>query len=329
MSVPPLLHIGFHKTGTRWLQNKLFGSVAARFWKCGNENDAKRELVRPHDLEFDHKRARAFFERLYDRAPAGELIPVFSAERLCSDMLFGAYDSARLAERLSATFPDGRVLMVIREQRTMLFSNYHQYVRMGGPLRLGRYLRQPKHAHPWPCDLRHFAFDRLIWPYHRLFGADNVLALPYELFQAGLGDLRPPDRRVCRPSPQPGAIDALPFGTIVNRSWPAQTIAAKRHANRVLRGRLNPWAPIGDRSEAGRKLTHVLVEGAQRLPPRSEERTRKAMTERIRTAVGSRYRESNARTSELIGIDLAQYGYDMPDRSQDPVGKKRKVGSAG
>jgi hypothetical protein len=60
-TVRPLLHVGLHKSGTSWLQNHLFaGKAGAGFRTCGNENDAKRELVRPHDLDFDPGRVRAF-----------------------------------------------------------------------------------------------------------------------------------------------------------------------------------------------------------------------------------------------------------------------------
>jgi hypothetical protein len=329
MVIAPLIHIGFHKTGTSWLQDRLFESAAVGFMACGSENDVKRELVRAHDLEFDPDRAREFFRPRFERAVAEGLVPVLSAERLCGDMLFGAYDSARIAGRLASVFPTGRVLIVIREQRRMLFSSYHQYVKMGGLLRLKRYLRKPKHAHPWPCDLRHFAYDRLITHYHGLFGAENVLVLPYELFQRHPVSFLSRIAEFAGATPQPGSVEGLQFESIRNKSWPAQAIAAKRHANRVIRGRLNPWAPIKAHDDLGRTLTSLLVAGARKLPAKGETRTRSLMIATIESAVGTRYRESNARTSALIGVDLAQYGYDLPegaeaerlpDRTASPVG---------
>ena len=311
----PLLHVGLQKSGTSWLQNHLFRETAgAGFRTCGNENDAKRELVRPHDLDFDPGRARDFYRPRLDRISAEGSVPVISAERLGGDMLFGAYDSARMAERLAATFPDARVLIVIREQRRMLFSTYQQYVKMGGVLGLEQYLRKPGHAHPWPCDLGHFDYDRLIRHYRRLFGSEHVLVLPLELFQ------RDPPAFVARivdfagARPEPGALGRLPFDARSNRALPAQTVAIRRRANHVLRGRLNPWAPIDGRHGFGSAVTSLLVRKARRLPRRFEQRTRSAMIESIETAVGHRYRDGNARTSELIGIDLARFGYDMPER---------------
>ena len=322
---PPLLHVGLQKSGTSWLQSHLFRATAgAGFRTCGNENDAKRELVRPHDLDFDPRRARAFYQPRFERVAVEGSVPVITAERLGGDMLFGAYDSARLAERLAATFPEARVLMVIREQRRMLLSSYQQYVKMGGVLGLDQYLRKPRHAHPWPCDLAHFDYARLIRHYRGLFGAENVLVLPLELFQ------REPQGFVARivdfagARPEPGALDRLRFDARSNRSLPAQTVAIRRRANHLLRGRLNPWAPIDGRHGVGSAVTSLLVRKARRLPRRIERRARSAMMASIEAAVGDRYRSGNAHTSRLIGIDLGQLGYDMPEE----LPKERQVEQA-
>ena len=225
-----------------------------------------------------------------------------------------------MAERLATTFPDGRVLIVIREQRRILLSSYQQYVKMGGVLPLERYLHDPGHAHPWPCDLSHFDYERLVRYYHRLFGTETVLVLPFELFQA---DPRGFVARIvdfAGAGPEPDALDRLRFDARSNRSLPAQTVAIRRYANHVLRSRLNPWAPIDGRHGFGAAVNSLLVRKARRLPRRLENRTRTAMQTTIRAAVGDRYRVGNARTAELIGIDLGQYDYDMP-APQQAVGR--------
>lgn len=326
MSVSPLLHVGYQKTGTSWLQRHLFPQRArCGFSTCGNEYDAKRELVRPHDLEFDPRAAHAFYEPLFDRAAEEGLVPVVTAERLSGDVKFGAYDSARLAERLVATFADGRVLIGIREQRALIYSNYQEYVAAGGMLALDRYLERPKRAHPWPCDLNHFAFDRLISHYHRLFGADRVLVLPFELFR---GEPRDFVRRIVEfagATPEPAVVDELPFAVVVNRAWPAQTTVAKRYANHLLGGRLNPWAPISDRTRFGHALKRQLVRQTKKLPRRLDERARMQMRDTIAKAAAGLYGESNTRTSELIGFDLGDFGYDVAAR---PAGAGSLAGAA-
>jgi hypothetical protein len=326
MASGPLLHIGFHKTGTSWLQRHAFRSEALGFATAGSEERIKERLVAPHDLDFDPAACRAVFAPRIEKALAAGLVPVLSAERLCGDMTHGGYDSARLASRLASVWPDGRVLIVIREQRQMVFSSYSQYVKMGGLLDLEAYLHRPplRSPHPWPFVLAHLQYDRLIAHYRQLFGEANVLVLPYELFR------HEPDDFVRRLSSfagarsAPGAIESLPFDRVVNVGEPAAALPITRRANFFLRRRLNPWAPLDAKTRVGRSLSKGIVRVARTLPRALDARVERQMQAAIAEAVGRRYRESNARTSELIGLDLAQYGYDVPDAGSARV----EVGSA-
>jgi hypothetical protein len=68
----------------------------------------------------------------FERCERGGLIPMVSSERLSGNPHSGGYDSAVLAERLHQVFPGARVLVMIREQRSMILSSWAQYVRVGG-----------------------------------------------------------------------------------------------------------------------------------------------------------------------------------------------------
>jgi hypothetical protein len=310
----PLLHIGHYKTGTNWLQRHVFTSAALGFVTAANEKKIKGQLVTPHDLEFDPVRCRAVCAKWIERAGTGGQVPVLSAESLSGDMLYGAFDSARLAERLASVFPEGKVLIVIREQRQMIFSSYHQYAKMGGPLALGEYLRQPppRNAHPWTFVFAQFEYDRLIAHYNDLFAEENVLVLPYELFRSEPQEFVRRVTEFAGTTPEPGAIDALPFDDVVNRQfWPSGAVGARLRANRLLRGTLNRWAPIDGKRGIGRLVNEVLMRVAQLLPPRLNERAERRMRATIAGAVGDHYRESNARTAALTGLDLAAFGYDV------------------
>jgi hypothetical protein len=88
-------------------------------------------------------KARETFETgIRDAAERG-LVPVLSAERLSGNPDSGGYDSVHVAEYLAATFPEARVLIVIREQADMLVSSYKRYVRNGGPGTLRQYGSPP------------------------------------------------------------------------------------------------------------------------------------------------------------------------------------------
>jgi hypothetical protein len=222
-------------------------------------------------------------------------VPVLSAERLCGDMLYGAYDSARIARRLADTFPEARVLVVFREQRQMILSSYRQYVSTGGLLSLEDYLQppRPRYPHPWPFSPVHFEYDRLIALYRELFDEARVLALPYELFR------RDPQEFV------------VPFTFVENPAWPTTTLGARRRANILLGGRLNPWAPLDAKAGLGGVLRRSLRAVGSRAPDRVAASATRRLSMTVEAAVGDRYRESNRRTAELTGIDLATFGYAL------------------
>ena len=300
----PLIHIGYYKTGSTWLQKEVFRPGKKLGFERVLAGPVTTEIVAPHDLAFEADAARKRLVRRF-RVPLAEgRVPVLSSERFAGNLSLRLNDSAQIADRLAAVFPDGRVLIVVREQRAMILSTYRQYVMNGGMLSLEAYLAGGQWWWQQPFELVQYAYDRLIAHYHGRFGADHVLVLPFELFRRdGRGFV---SRIVdfAGASAEPGALDALPFGAVVNATEPSATIAAKRQLNRFARQPLEPFE--------GGKLVRVVAQRAGRLVPTElDRRLERRMRDAVAHAVGDYYRESNARTSELIGIDLAEYGYDV------------------
>src|SRR5262245_39922524 len=113
--ISPLLHVGYHKTGTSWLQSHLFTNERTGLATPFKEHaDIYQHLVHPHALDFDPEACRAHFLRAIANLEDRGLTAVLSAERLCGDMLYGGYDSKELADRMASVFPRGKVLIVVR-----------------------------------------------------------------------------------------------------------------------------------------------------------------------------------------------------------------------
>src|SRR5688500_8594672 len=127
-----LLHIGYHKTGTTWLHNNLFPSPALGFASPISRPDMEKHIAFPHDFDFVGESCRARFEPIFQEAWSAGLVPVLSFERFCGDFYSGAPDNKTMADRLHTVCPDGKVLIVIREQRSALRSHYAQYVHQYG-----------------------------------------------------------------------------------------------------------------------------------------------------------------------------------------------------
>lgn len=305
----PLLHVGYHKTGTTWLQTGLFADSSQGFMRPWPSGPIRAALVRPTAFEFDAPRAAAAFAEGLREAAAAGWVPVVSDERLSGSPHSGGYDSAEIARRLRRAFPTGRVLIVVREQRRAILSTYRQYVRDGGVASLAGWLH-PRNPDELPqLAWSHWEYHHLIGLYRELFGAERVLVLPFESLAH---DAAAFSERIARFA---GARGQAPGGTPTagseNRALGALTTAVKRRANRwLVRNSLSPGAPLYVKDHERR------FEIVDRLLPRAlssplERRWRR----RVEQAVGDRYAASNRATAEVTGLDLAGLGYPVAEEA--------------
>jgi hypothetical protein len=315
-----LVHIGYHKTGTTWLQSGLFSDEGLGFERVWGSKEIRSRLVLPTPLEWDEAASRNALGKARREASERGRIPVLSDERLSGSPHAGGFDSAQTAERIAKIVPDGRVLIVIREQRRVVYSVYQQFVRDGGAASLRRYLEPRRPAEVPQFRWEHFEYDRLVGRYQELFGRERVLVLPFELLTADSAEFV---RRILEfAGLQPATRPEYP------REYPslqASTVVLKRWVNRFfVRNSLNPSG-----------LVHVpdhelRFERVDRWLPRwlsaGVERRWRAYLDH---ATVGRFEESNARTAAITNLDLAALGYRVPaPGSALAEGPGRRAGEA-
>jgi hypothetical protein len=225
----------------------------------------------------------------------------------------GGHDSKDLAEQLATVFPDGRVLIVIREQREMVLSTYRQYVMAGGPWSLRKFLDPPVGTRTRTplFDPVHFAYHRLIRTYQQLFGDDRVLVLPYELLRSAPRRFVASIARFAEAGLPAGFLESMPVEVRPNLASSAAATRVKRAINRLVAcSDLNP-SPLFDapRLEAFARRRVAVLD--RLVPGFLAERLERRDRERVADAVGDRFDESNRATSELCRLDLAAYGYSV------------------
>jgi hypothetical protein len=300
----PIVHVGYHKTGTNWLQKQLFRREDRGFtWLSLSKKHS--DFVWVDDFDFEPGRYRAELGPRIERAWATGRVPVVSSERLSGNPHSGGFDSRKLADRLHAAFPDARILIVIREQRAMILSAYGQYVKAGGACSLRDYVHGPRdHRLPW-FRLEHFRYDRLIGYYQSLFGPERVLVEAYERFRTE------PESYVRRICDFCGAKteEGLPHGRVENPGLGPLALAFQRRLSPfVVRNSLNGNSPLALPWLRG--PSRALVRGLDHVSPRAwngwlRDRWRRFVAE---TTEGY-YVESNRRTAGATRLDLARHGY--------------------
>jgi len=326
MNQPPLIHIGMHKTGTSWLQVHLFANPDVPFWNAAPDTLTRRKsrakfgsglFYRGADgnilLEDELDVARVRDALGVDRVPDGRCL-VVSHERLSGHPLSNGIDRSWICSRIHEALPGGRILLVVREQRAMILSNYMQYLKFGGPCSIEGYLAPQNDARVPGLGLRYWNYDRLAELYIQRFSAENVLVLPYEMLR-----LDPQDylTRICRfagVTPPPGG---LALASRENASQNELACTALRLLSPLIRSsRGNAFAPALLGRRAGQFVHHELQKYLGMLVPRAlNQHVRRRLLSRIEAITQDRYHASNLRLQALTGIDFGQYGYALPEGS--------------
>ncbi|MDP6977028.1 MAG: hypothetical protein QF570_00285 [Myxococcota bacterium] len=311
MTRPVLLHIGFHKTGTTFLQDHLFGKSDRGFaspWSVVGGQPIQH-FVLENAARFSPGAVAAEFLEAADAMKVSPgALPVISHEDLCGYPVNHRYYGHEAADKLHATFPEAKVLIGIREQRSMLRSHWGQYIKQDGEWPMTQFFgsgSEPPGFLPI-CRLDHFEYDLLIEHYFELFGRERVLVLPYELLRENSVGYEQAIHDFCETGLT--AEEAHPASNV---GMGALTLKIRRVMNRFTRcpplwG--GDWDSLPRSYRAKQRACRILQ---QRIPKSWHEKEDRRIREFIDARVGTYYRESNKKLSDITGIDLSQYGYDL------------------
>lgn len=321
-----LFHIGYHKTASTLFQRRIFPSHPEIH--LADRTQARDLLLSQRTLSFDVTRVLRWLEHERKIAGPNRWI-VVSNEELSGNIHTGGgggFVSPVIAERIHRVAPDASIAIFIRRQQDLAESAYRQYIREGGSSRLEPYLFEAK---DWPYRFPDFSleflrFDQLVEHYQALFPG-RVFVYPYEWFRQdatafthaflsttmGLTEIPQAVLEATQDRHNLGlSAPALRFLRLVNRTgiYPLGAPRGKRRTrvHRALVARLR----MLDRALAS--LGHPL--------------SRNVVPAHTKSAIESRFADSNARLEKLIGADLRQWGYAV---ASNPPGEDIRVLNSG
>jgi hypothetical protein len=179
-----LLHVGFHKAGSSWLEAWLtrhpqIRFLAGTFGGHGNPIDVCRQVAK----ESSDTRWVAMSEENWTGGlvfPEGYFYLLLRHQGFHRRPPTIRAHQERLADELATLFPHARVLVITRGFAAALRSVYSQVVRIGGDLSFLDFL----HEYELPIEAW-LHYDHVIETYRARFGADQVTVLPFEALAAG------------------------------------------------------------------------------------------------------------------------------------------------
>jgi hypothetical protein len=316
----PLIHIGYHKTGSTWLQKHLFDNPERGFFRLSGKIISKNHVGLKPTTRFSRKFVFEPGGSIYapgefsvDRMsellsecnvqPSG--VAVLSDERLSGQPETGGFDSYKICKRLSKVFNSPKIFIVIREQKSLIASCYMDFLLKGGTESLLEYMNPTEGGSP-KFKKSYLEFHHLISKYFEIFKKENVLVLPYEMFRDNpedyfirLGDFAGVE--IPRGLPVKERVNAK-----INTYWESKF----RYFNWLTR----QGSPYGNHPLYMGKTIHKLGRSISKRLMKliSEENEKKERSEQkniIEKSIGELYKESNKKTSEMIGINLNQYNY--------------------
>lgn len=306
-----LFHIGLHKTASSSLQEDFF--IPENGFTSLNRNKLlhyfidkfSTELLSPTELDD----LKAFIKQSF----SNNLYPVASHERLSGYPLFGGYDRLSILNRISKTNLNVKILYVIREQNTWLYSAWKQVIVDGSNISLDRYINSPT-AHPdlvIPSIFRleYLNYSREIKELYKLFGAENVCVIPIELIGTDFSEFVKRLKKILNSDLINISKDSLKLS---NKSHKLSSIYLQKILNTYLfKNSSSHFGLLNERYDLVRSFRGRIINFLNVVPelPWSH-KAALAHKNQIDSVIGDYYSLSNVETSDLIGVDLSNYGYN-------------------
>lgn len=298
-----VIHVGYHKTGSTLLQERLF--VPERgFLSPWSQSYYHQKMLLDRPNRGWSDRVRSAFAPGIEQARERGLVPVLSCEALSGDIwrrgTANGFGNFHAAETLAEAFPGSRVAIVHREQIAMLASLYKHSLRSHWSHSLHAFLDQTplKEGMAPVVNLGYLEYSWLLEHYQSLFGPESVLAIPFEMVREA-DEWNTRWRRFLGVPVEPDW-----FAARENPGYAAATVQAKRYANYLLPASANP-----NRTRTGHLVNKVSFKLDSYVPDGIRRASDKKLLSDVRDAVGTRFGPDNARLATLTGDDWSRFRY--------------------
>lgn len=300
-----LIHIGYHKTATTWMQKRLFLPHHG-YQQLFNQYVVFDLIVKPHGLVFDPRPAKEVIEQELTQIQSDE-IGVISSEILSGHPFFGGRESDVFAKRLAEIAPDAHILISIRNQMRILPSVYMQYILRGGTMGYKQFFEGKADVAYPSFSPEHFEYHRLVKLYVELFGKKHVHVLTQESLQENETLALETLAQFSKNVQYKGLLAEA--RRPVGESYPEYAVPILRRINHVQISTLNP-RPIVSFGRTPKGMYKLAGFVLKKPPLATMLRKYKPVSTYVKEKFSGHFAKSNQELSTLIGPGLDLSGYD-------------------
>jgi hypothetical protein len=305
----PLIHVGYPKALSSWLQKFLF-TPRNGFCKVLDPLVTQLFVIDATPFTFNPDQARAWMEKERQGHAGDDLQEVITSESLVGHTHCGGYNAKTNADRLKILCPEAKILIVVREQRAMIRSLYKTWIVWGMPHSIDRILHPLEPGLSPQFNLDFLRYDLLVDYYQKLYGKENVLVLPYELFEADALDFIHKIFAHVGMSMTTEQQDHLPVKRKVNRGQTLLNLLIERWRNMFFLS--SPFNYAGLFNSTENNLKKRIIRSKRNIFPAFMNRWfEKGFEQKVRDRCRGEFAQSNQRLTELTGLDLSVYGYEL------------------
>lgn len=338
------IHIGMGKSASSFLQEFIFPNLKHTLF-VNNKYDldnayhpdelskfiSQLKSINPLMIDFDA------VEKTIDTLSNTVVQPkcLISEEALFGNPFYNFNDSDAIARVLKCVFKQPKIIIVIRKQDDYLESWYKQLLHQGMSLSIntflnyknGRFLSYDDTYVNFPenlvnTDVYQYDYYKLIRNHYEVFGEENVLVLPYEMFRENKSEFM---NRLLGFLGEEITENMMEKQKVSNRSYSLITGYLARFLNRFLLKPYNQCGFIPQNPFAAFFVKHRQKNIFYRLMANITVRLNLRwflsqldklfyvkydfMNEHQKKEILRIHHESNRNLSKLLDIDLQKYGY--------------------
>lgn len=175
-----LIHVGYPKAANSYIKRKYF-SKFSKFVVIPRKKYLKEILKKNGNVEL----IRQLLPKCVNNENDGS--PIIISNEIFAGKDFWSIDGATdTADNLYKAFPDAKILILLREQRSYIESAYKYAINNGGYLlEIDKFSSLNKEQ-----IIKKLQYSEFIKLYVNLFGKDNVCVLPYEMLKNNENEFR-------------------------------------------------------------------------------------------------------------------------------------------